>query len=60
MGQNQAGQVIAGWDEAFDLQQVGTKAELIIPLALAYGTKGSGSILANSILIFYVTVLSGT
>jgi len=54
-----AGQVIAGWDEAFALLPVGTVAELIIPSSLAYGTRGSGtSIPPNSILIFDVTVLS--
>ena len=54
-----AGQVIAGWDEAFALLPVGTVAELIIPSALAYGTTGSGtSIPPNSILIFDVTLLS--
>lgn len=54
-----AGQVIAGWDEAFALLKVGTVAELIIPSALAYGTTGSGSTIPpNSILIFDVTVLS--
>jgi FKBP-type peptidyl-prolyl cis-trans isomerase len=55
-----AGQVIAGWDEAFSLLPVGTVAELIIPSDLAYGTSGSGSIPGNSILIFDITVLSVT
>jgi hypothetical protein len=54
-----AGQVIAGWDEAFALLPVGTVAELIIPSALAYGTQGSGTTIPpNSILIFDVTVVS--
>ncbi|MGD1846862.1 MAG: FKBP-type peptidyl-prolyl cis-trans isomerase [Salibacteraceae bacterium] len=34
------GQVIQGWDEALPLMQVGTKALLVIPSALAYGAKG--------------------
>jgi FKBP-type peptidyl-prolyl cis-trans isomerase FkpA len=55
------GQVIPGWDEAFALLPVGTKAELIIPSALGYGASGSGSsIPPNSILIFDVTLLSAT
>lgn len=54
-----AGQVIAGWDEAFALLPVGTTAELIIPSNLAYGATGSGTTIPpNSILIFDVTVLS--
>jgi len=54
-----AGQVIAGWDEAFKLLPVGTVAQLIIPSTLAYGTSGSGSsIPPNSILVFNVNVLS--
>ncbi len=54
-----AGQVIAGWDEAFALLKVGTVAQLIIPLTLAYGAAGSPpSIPSNAILIFNVTVVS--
>ena len=53
------GQVIAGWDQAFQLLPIGTVAKLIIPSALAYGKSGSGSsIPANSILIFDVTLVS--
>jgi FKBP-type peptidyl-prolyl cis-trans isomerase len=56
-----AGQVIAGWDEAFALLPVGTSATLIIPPSLAYGSAGSGtSIPGNSILVFEVTVLSAS
>ena len=52
------GQVIAGWDEAFQLLPVGTSATLLIPSSLAYGPTGNGSIPANSILIFDVKVLA--
>ena len=53
------GQVIAGWDEAFQLLPVGTSATLLIPSSLAYGTQGSPpKIPANSILIFDVKVLA--
>jgi peptidylprolyl isomerase len=56
-----AGQVIAGWDEAFALLPVGTVAQLIIPSSLAYGSAGSGSsIPPNSILVFNVTLVSAT
>jgi peptidylprolyl isomerase len=56
-----AGQVIAGWDEAFALLPVGTVATLIIPPSLGYGSAGSGTTIpANSILVFDVTVVSAT
>jgi peptidylprolyl isomerase len=56
-----AGQVIAGWDEAFALLPVGTVAQLIIPPSLGYGSAGSGSsIPPNSILVFDVTLVSAT
>jgi hypothetical protein len=56
-----AGQVIAGWDEAFALLPVGTVAQLIIPSTLAYGAAGNPpTIPANSILVFDVTVLSAS
>ena len=56
-----AGQVIAGWDEAFALLPVGTVAQLIIPPSLGYGVDGSPpSIPSNSILVFDVTLVSAT
>jgi peptidylprolyl isomerase len=56
-----AGQVIAGWDEAFALLPVGTTATLLIPPSLGYGATGSGTTIPpNSILIFDVTVLSAS
>ena len=53
-----AGQVIAGWDEAFALLPVGTVAKLFIPSAIAYGSRGQGNIPANSILEFDITLVS--
>ncbi len=51
------GQVIPGWDEAFGLLPVGSKATLFIPAELAYGAAGSPpAIPANSELLFYVEV----
>lgn len=44
--------VIAGWKIALRMMTEGTKARVYIPSALAYGTKGSGSIPGNSILVF--------
>ncbi|MEM9325254.1 MAG: FKBP-type peptidyl-prolyl cis-trans isomerase [Bacteroidota bacterium] len=52
-----AGQVIRGWDEGISYLQVGSKAVLYIPSALAYGPRGRASIPPNSILIFDVELL---
>ncbi len=52
-----AGQVITGWDEAFQLLQVGDKATIKLPPAIAYGERAMGSIPANSTLIFDVELL---
>ncbi len=52
-----SGQVIPGWDEGFQYLNIGTKALLDIPYALAYGEQGSPpSIPAKSDLIFVVEV----
>ncbi len=46
--------VIAGWTEALQLMKVGTKAQLVIPPELAYGSNGP---LANQVLLFDVELL---
>jgi len=51
------GQVIKGWDEAFQKLPVGSKAILIIPPELGYGDQQVGPIPPNSTLIFHVEVL---
>lgn len=51
------GQVIKGWDEAFQMFKVGTKAVLILPPNLAYGNNAAGSIPPNSTLIFHVKLI---
>ncbi len=50
-------EVIAGWDEAICLLRKGEKATLIIPSGLAYGSSASGTIPANSILLFDVELV---
>ncbi len=52
------GQVIQGWDEAFQLLPVGSKARLTIPPDLGYGSQDRGTIPPNSTLIFDVELLA--
>ena len=55
MGQ---GAVIPGWDEGIALLNKGSKAILLIPSSLAYGTRGAGAdIPANSPLRFEVELV---
>ena len=49
--------VIPGWTEALQLMKVGTKAQLVIPPELAYGSNGP---LANQVLLFDVELLGAT
>ena len=53
------GQVIKGWDEAMQLLNKGSKAKLVIPSDLGYGTVGAGNgvIPPNAILIFDVELV---
>jgi len=49
--------VISGWTEGLQLMPPGSKFRFFIPSALGYGTRGSGSIPANSMLIFDIELL---
>lgn len=49
--------VISGWTEALQRMPVGSKWRLVLPPHLAYGHRQTGSITANSTLIFEVELL---
>ncbi|WP_040261659.1 FKBP-type peptidyl-prolyl cis-trans isomerase [Pseudomonas massiliensis] len=51
------GGVIAGWTEALQLMNTGSKWRLYVPSGLAYGAQGVGSIPPHSTLVFDVELL---
>ncbi len=51
-------QVIKGWQEGIPYFKKGGKGILLIPSALGYGAQQTGSIPANSVLIFDIELLN--
>jgi len=49
--------VISGWTEGLQLMPKGSKFRLFIPSALGYGSRATGSIPANSMLIFDIELV---
>jgi FKBP-type peptidyl-prolyl cis-trans isomerase FklB len=51
-------QVIMGWREALKQMPVGSKWEVVVPSALAYGERGVGDVIGpNEVLVFDVELL---
>ena len=52
------GNVIKGWQEGIPYFKKGGKGVLLIPSALGYGSQVTGSIPANSVLIFNIELIN--
>ncbi len=50
-------QTVLGWQEGIPLLGIGGKMKMVVPAALAYGSSGSGSVPASSVLVFEVELL---
>lgn len=53
-----AGRVVAGFDQGVRGMRVGGKRQLILPPALGYGSRGSGAVPPNAILVFTVDLVT--
>jgi len=54
----QLSKVIPGWTEALQMMKEGSKWQLFVPPALAYGERGASPIPPNSVLVFEVELVS--
>jgi peptidylprolyl isomerase len=53
------GQVIPGWEQGVAGMKVGGRRQLVIPPALAYGSRGAGGVIGpNEHLVFVVDLIS--
>jgi peptidylprolyl isomerase len=53
-----AGEVIEGWDEAIVGMKVGEKRRLVIPPAMAYGSRGRAGVMPGETLVYEVELLA--
>ena len=53
-----SGQVIKGWEEGLAGMKAGERRQLVIPAALAYGSRQMGKIPPNSTLIFNIEAVA--